>query len=101
MGWELGWVAGLLEGEGYLGLHSFVFKVGFNPGFTPRIIIFNTEVELLKFARKIIGGNLWHRDMRGTRCKDQFHLTLNGDKARAVRGPYDRTREKKFLQKTC
>lgn len=68
---ELGFIVGLFEGEGYVSLHHP--KKG-NRSPSASIGISNTNIELLKKAQSIIGGGIYYNSNKGK--KTCYHLTV-------------------------
>jgi hypothetical protein len=71
-GYELGFIIGLIEGEGSLGLTG-----GFK-GMYPILSISNTNRLLLEKAQDIIGGNIACSTSNNIKHKDAYRLFLSG-----------------------
>lgn len=81
---ELGFIVGLVEGEGTISLSmgkSKIFKQGF--ALCPRFYITNTNLQLLSEAKRIIGGIIFKAKSKNTKHKDKYKLCIDGLKVKS------------------
>lgn len=72
---ERGWISALIDGEGSLSLYFSKQKTSNRPRVNCKITISNTDIKLLKYAQKIIGGSICKKPPKGNR-KPSYVLSI-------------------------
>ena len=67
---DFAYIAGLIDGEGYIGLTRS------RGSYRPRVIISNCNLDLLKNAQKIIGGYITKKPIPPDRWYQGYNLTI-------------------------
>jgi len=69
---ELGYIAGVIDGEGTIGLRGSI--KGRPHWYCPHIMIGNSNLEMLKFIQKLIGGRIYTRKFPDTNNKNCYTI---------------------------
>ena len=77
---EKAYIAGFVDGEGHIGIHSW--KKGVNTNRSIRVILVNTDPSVLEWVQSIYGGSLSSREYQSN-WKLRWDLTLTTHKALA------------------
>lgn len=80
---QKGWLAGLIDGEGTIGVYFEKQKTSSRPNVRCIITICNTNEEVLLFTQKITGGSICRKQPKGNR-KEVFVLTIWSKKLREI-----------------
>jgi len=82
---QLGYIAGLIDGEGTIGITHYVSKSG-RPRFQVRVSIYNSCGEVLNFVKELLGGYVHHRrrDKGIHNWKDMYTWYVEAQKAKEL-----------------
>jgi len=78
---EKGFIAGIIEGEGSIGvcMRKKTVKGKLYTNYQCVIQVANTSLDLIKYVKKLIGGEITFTKMEGN-AKDVHHLHISGKK---------------------
>ena len=90
---ELAYIAGIVDGEGYIG----IYKHPDNYTIYRTIVgVTNTDLKLVDWLHEMLGGNIYEKPSYGKNHKTQYNWKLNGthivDLLKAIR-PYLRLKD--------
>ncbi len=77
---ELGFIIGLIEGEGSITLGKGVCKNYQGFSLHPRFFITNTNLQILNEAKRIIGGVIYTEKLKNPKHKIKYKLAIDGVK---------------------
>ncbi len=79
----IGYLAGLLDGEGSIAIKKATHKDHKNPSYGLRVLIFNTDIQLMQFLKDKLGGLLFQKNKKRVEqgMKPLYAWMLNGNKA--------------------
>mgnify|MGYP001562922876 CR=1 FL=1 len=73
---DWGWVEGMIDGEGCLGLYLKKYNESGRAGWAPRLVISGTNLEMIKEAKKILGGKGHITSFCHAPARPCYNLTL-------------------------
>ena len=83
---DLAYVAGIIDGEGCIGLYSNTHKYlnkhrEIRPRYCLTVTVCNTNEELIKWFHSLFGGHLHYRKSKEEKWKPQWECKLSANKA--------------------